>query len=374
MAPVRLSIGVIAWNEEDAIQATLGSIFQQSLFAELRERDQRCEILCVTNGCTDATPALAARVLEAQAEAHPFKETFSCRALDLEVRGKINAWNQFVHALSAREAETLVLMDGDIVLHGRDTLWNLVSALAEDPEASVSTDQPIKDISFKPKKSVMERISLATSAMTRSGDAQLTGQLYAIRAATARNIYLPLSLMACEDGFIKGVVCTDFLTRDVDPRRIVRARDAAHVFEAYTSPGDILGNQKRQMIGQTVLHVLDRRLRALAPSEKARLAETLREMERADPLWLKRLIGEHLRSAPHFWQLFPGIATFRFKRLARMAGAKKVTHLPAAALGFVVTMIACSMAHRFLKQGYTEYWPDTKSRTLKGVGGTDAPR
>jgi hypothetical protein len=85
-------------------------------------------------------------------------------------------------------------------------------------------------------------------------------------------------------------------------------------------------------------------------------------MERSDPLWLKRLIGDHLRRTPHFWQLFPGIATFRFRRLARQKGAKKVAYLPAAVAGFVVTMIACSRAHRFLREGYTDYWPDTKSR------------
>jgi hypothetical protein len=243
-----------------------------------------------------------------------------------------------------------------------------VSTLAEHPEASVATDQPLKDIAFKPNKSVLERISLATSAMTRAGDAQLTGQLYAIRATVARNIYLPASLAACEDGFIKNIVCTDFLTRDVDGRRIVRAKDAAHVFEAYTSPLDVLHNQKRQMIGQTILHVLDRHLRSLSPAERTQLAATLEEMDRADPLWLKRLIGEHVRASPRFWQLFPGIVTFRFQRLARMRGTERLTHLPATLAGFVVTMIACSMAHRFLKQGYTDFWPDTKSTKLKPAG------
>ena len=49
--------------------------------------------------------------------------------------------------------------------------------------------------------------------MTGSASAQLCGQLYCIRAEVARNIYLPKDLCACDDGFIKALVCTDFLTQ-----------------------------------------------------------------------------------------------------------------------------------------------------------------
>ena len=99
-------------------------------------------------------------------------------------------------------------------------------------------------------------MSLGASQMTGSARAQLCGQLYCIRAEVARNIYLPKDLCACDDGFIKALVCTDFLMHQVWPWRIVAAADAAHTFEAYVSPAGILKNQKRQMIGQTIVHVL----------------------------------------------------------------------------------------------------------------------
>lgn len=364
-----VSIGIIAWNEEKAIGSALKSLFQQSLFAKLQQRGLKCEIVCAANGCTDGTPAIAARVFQEQLLSHPCREAFTARALDIKERGKINAWNLFVHNLSEPEAEFLFLMDADIQFLNEDTLWNMFTALEQKAEASISTDRPCKSLAFKEHKSLLEKFSLRASQMTQAGDAQLCGQLYCIRSEVARRIYLPRDLTACEDGFIKAVVCTDFLTGPVMPGRIVLAKEAAHAFEAYTSPGAILRNQKRQMIGQAIVHILvDDYLKTLSLSERLNLAGTLKEKEGCDPLWLKRLIGEHLRKTKHFWHLIPGVASFRFKRLARLSGIKKVACMPTALAGFAVSMVSCFMAFDFLKQGSTNYWPHGKSPTLAAGG------
>src|SRR2546423_4848023 len=254
--PACISIGILAWNEEEAIGLTLASLFRQSLFAELKRRQLHCEIICVANGCTDRTAAVAQETFQEQTRSHPFKETFSCRSLNIVERGKTNAWNLFVHSLSAKTASILFLMDGDIVLHHPETLWNMHAVLLNNLKAAIATDQPLKDIAFRQHPSLRGQLSLATSHMTQSGAAQLTGQLYCIRTEVARNIYLPRDLVACEDGFIKALTCTHFLTREVDSGRIAVATDASHIFQAYTSVGDILRNQKRQMIGQTIVHIL----------------------------------------------------------------------------------------------------------------------
>ena len=367
-----LSIGILAWNEEEAIGATLASLFEQSLFSDLSKRNLRAEIICLANGCTDNTAAIAARVFAENVRGHPFKEVFSARTVEIKKRGKTHAWNLFVHRLSAKEAPFLLLMDGDIVIHRPNTLWNMYLALADNPEASVAVDQPIKDIALRLKKSLLDKISLGTSEMTRTAPAQLSGQLYCIKASVARNIYLPRDLLT-EDGFIKAVVCTDFLTRAPWPGRIQLAKDAAHIFQAYTAIPDILKNQKRQMIAQTMVHLLvDRYLKNLPLVERLDLAQTLKKEENADPLWLKRLIGEHLRRTKHFWRLFPGLLTFRFERLGKLAGAKKVTQFPAALVGFFITLVGCWQAHRFLKQGCTDYWPDTGSPGLRDLNADSA--
>ncbi len=372
---IGVSLGVLAWNEEAAIRPMLESLFRQSFFAALARCHLRCEILCVANGCTDRTPAIAAEIFNAQTRDHPGKDTFSCRVVELPERGKLNAWNVFVHQLSSPEAEVLFLMDGDIVLHHPETLWNMYEALENNSKASIATDQPIKDIALKSKRTLGERLSLSTSRMTQSGAAQLSGQLYCIKATMARNIYLPRDLVACEDGFIKSLVCTYFATRELSPDRIVLAPNASHVFQAYTSPRDILNNQKRQMIGQTMVHLLvDQYLKQLPLEQRLNLAETLRAREAADPLWLKRLIGEHVRRTRFFWRLFPRILTFRFQRLARLRGRERLRHLPAALAGWLVTLVACWRARRFLKRGYTDYWPETHSPELSQLRPASPPR
>ena len=363
-----ISIGILARNEEEAIGPMLDSLLQQSLFAELSERNLSCEILCVANGCTDNTVAVAKQILGAHSQRHPFRDRVSWQVLDVPARGKSNAWNLFVHTHASRSSQFFFLMDADIVIRRPATLSNMYRALQADPEAHVAVDEPIKDVSLKPGKSLRDRLSLAASRMTRAGGAQLTGQLYCMRAGTARRIYLPRDLLV-EDGFIKVLVCTDFLTRPTRPGRIVKAEDAAHVFEAYTSIKDLFNNQKRQVMAQTITHILvDNHLKALPAYEKLRLADRVRELERADPRWLRRLVADHLRRTRHCWRLFPELLTARFKRLARLRGMHRLACLPAALAGSCLMLAGSWMARRALKQGCLDYWPDTRSPRLQELG------
>lgn len=353
-----VSIGIIAWNEEQGIGAMLESLFQQTLFAELGKRGRHCEIICVTNGCTDRTPEVVAEIFTKQRREHPVAVNFSCRVINVAQRGKINSWNRFVHSFSAREAKYLFLMDADILIHPRETLWNMVTTLERNAEATVSVDLPRKDILFKRRKTFWERLSLGASQMTGSARGQLCGQLYCIRAEVARNIYLPKDLCACDDGFIKALVCTDFLMHQVWPWRIAAARDAAHTFEAYVSPAGILKNQKRQMIGQTIVHVLvDDYLKKLPVAKRMKLADALLAKEQTDPNWLKLLISEHLKRIKFWWRLYPDLLTHRFKRLGGLSWLKRIACFPAALAGFLLALISSFMAYTSLKKGATDYWP-----------------
>ena len=355
-APV-LSIGVRAWNEEAVIRQSLQSVFQQSIFEELSKRGECCEVLCIPNGCADRTAEIAAQVFREQKRTHVFADSFVCRVDDVKEAGRNNTWNLFMHDFSHPQSKFLFLMDSDIMFNERATLFNMYRALLDDSRACVSTDQQIKDISFKKRKSWKDRLSLATSEMTGTLQGRFSGQIYCIRAELARRIYLPKDLGAPDDGFIKGVVCTNFFTEKLDPSRIVVAKNASHIYEAYTSPGDILKNQKRQMIGQATVHVLLEYVRQLPLEQRLDLARTLREIEEADPIWLRKQLDLHLQKARYFWRLFPGILTFRVKRWLKLTGKRRVTHLPAAVAGFLVTSIAGARAFRHLKSGQTHYWP-----------------
>jgi glycosyltransferase involved in cell wall biosynthesis len=361
-----VSIGIIAWNEEQAIKPMLTSLFQQSLFSGLSKRGLTCEVVCIVNGSTDRTAEVAAEILTRQSLEHAHAETFTWRVMNVQERGKINAWNLFVHSFSSKQAQFLFLMDADIIIHQRDSLWNMLRALENNGEASVTVDRPCKDIWFKQNKTQLEKLSLAASSMTRTARGQLCGQLYCIRSEVARNIYLPKDLAACEDGFIKALVCTDFLRHPVWPGRIQLVKEAAHTFEAYTRPASIFKNQKRQMIGQTIVHVLvDDYLKKLPLSQRAKLAETLRVKEQTDPAWLKQLIAEHIARTRFFWRLYPGMLTHRFQRLASLSAMKKLICFPAALAGFCVTLVSGMMAHATLKSGCTNYWPTVDRSKFK---------
>src|SRR5262249_25086880 len=134
------------------------------------------------------------------------------------------------------------------------------------------------------------------------------------------------------------------------------APNASHLYEAYISPWEVLNNQKRQMIGQTTVHVLIEYVKALPLEVRTRLAEHLGQKETTDPAWLGKLTIEYLRQK-RFWQIFPDVLTFRLQRWCRLQGLKRLTHFPAALAGFGVTLIACAMAHRHFRRGEIRYWP-----------------
>jgi glycosyltransferase involved in cell wall biosynthesis len=372
--PVYVSLGIIAWNEEDAIGRAIESIFrQESFFDHLKAANKNFELICLANGCTDNTAWKARDVFQKHTEMQPSGTGLVWKVVELAERGKLNAWNQFVHRISASEAQYLFLMDADIVLHEPETLKNMLAALETGPGVSVSVDRPCKDLGFKRRRSVRERVSLTASATTAAAPAQLCAQLYCIRASIARNIYLPRDLSACEDGFIKALVCTDFLTHEVLPERICVAEPAAHTFEAYTSAPAIFRNQKRQVIGQTIVHILvDKELPRLlsgfeqenpnSPTEPAaggpnHVGDILRHKDLEDPAWLKRLITEHLRQTRFFWRLYPRLLRQPFRKLSGLTFAKKLLCLPAAILNCAFLIFASVAARRALKRGCTNYWP-----------------
>jgi len=295
----RISIAVRAWNEEAVIRRTLESVFDQSLFAELSSRGETCEVLCIPNGCMDRTAQIAEEVFAEQKKSHPAADAFICRVDNIREAGRNHTWNAFVHELSHREAEFLFLMDSDILFNRRETLFNMYRALLNNSQPHIASDQPIKDVSLKPRKSLRDRISLATTEMNGAIQGRITGQLYCIRSEVARHLFLPKEL-GIDDGFIKAIVCTDFFTRELFPARIMMVENASHVYEAYTSVGELLKNQKRQMIGQTIVHVLVEYLKTLPRWQRMNLATTLRLEEETNPSWVTHLLGAHLRRTRHF--------------------------------------------------------------------------
>jgi glycosyltransferase involved in cell wall biosynthesis len=362
--PVTLSIGIMAWNEEASIIPMLASLFEQSIFAHLAARNERCEVICLANGCTDRTVAIAAGIFAKAEREHPARRGLRASVADIPTPGRNNAWNQFVHEFSAREARFICLMDADIVFNRPDTLQLVLSELERNPRLGGASDTPVKNIAGKAWLSWRERLSLATSDMTDTIPGRLNGMLYCLRSEIARNLYVPLDVLVNDDGFFKAAICTDFFRAPLDPGKVVSVRGATHLYEPYLSLRDVLNNQKRQMIGQTTAHVLIEYLLTLPESDRAHLAATLRHLDACDPGWLKKRLDAHVAHTRFFWRLFPGILGFRWRRLAGMHGLRRLTHLPAVMAGFAVTLVACWQAARFLRRGAYNYWPKTARQTI----------
>ena len=65
--PPALSIGILAWNEENSIGTMLESLLSQRLFRRLADKGEGCEIVCLANGCTDGTVRVTREIFAAAA-------------------------------------------------------------------------------------------------------------------------------------------------------------------------------------------------------------------------------------------------------------------------------------------------------------------
>lgn len=359
-----ISIGVLAWNEENSIGAALHSLLEQTLIRELADQaEERLEVVVVPNGCSDHTDEKAAEALRAGAAALP-TERFSWRVESLGEAGKVNAWNQFVHRLSNQAADYIFLMDADISFTHPDTLKNMVQALVQNPRAEASVDLPQKHILFKSRKSLGDRLSLAIGQITQSAPAQLTGQLYCARGPMLRRIHMPLGLMV-EDGFLKHMLCTHLFTQPSDNTRIIRAPNASHVFEAYFRVMDIFNNQRRQQIGHCIYTYLRDSLKADTSGKDA--GEVIAENSARDPDWFRKVIRKRVQQAGG-WVIYPGAFGVRFKRLKNLSPVQALLRLPVALVAFLMDVIVLVAANRRLRSGQLAgVWKDTKTSVLSQI-------
>lgn len=357
-----ISIGILAWNEEDCIEGTLRSLLEQSLLRELApEGERRVEVVVVPNGCTDTTAEKAAEALRLGAAALP-AGAFTWRVEPVSEPGKVNAWNLYVHRFSHPDADLVFLMDADIRYDHPDTLKNMAAALENNPQASVSVDLPLKHVAGKAKKSLADRISLAVSGMTQAAPGQLTGQLYCARGPLLRRVHMPLGLIV-EDGFLKQMLCTDLMRGPCDNSRVIRAPGASHVFEAYTSVKDVFLNQRRQQIGHAIYTYLRDYLRD-HPGEKD-AGRIIAENNARDPDWFRALIRERVRQGGR-WVMYPGAFSVRWRRLRNLSPLRAFLRLPVATAAFLLDVVVLVAANRRLRSGRLKgVWPDTKSRNLE---------
>lgn len=355
---MKIVLGILAWNEESSIAATIASLVGQSLLKRADDREFLVEILVVPNGCTDQTPRIADEALKNLGDAFPAVRS---RVEQLAEGGKSNAWNQLVHHLAPADADYFLMMDADIELLTAETLELMWLALENDPHASVSTDLPVKHLANKKNPGLIGRLLLGAGTMTQAAPGQLTGQLYCARAALLRRIWIPLGLIV-DDGFLKQILCTDGYSQPVDNSRIVRAGGASHLFECYTKFRDIWSHQIRQAVGHTLYTYLTAYLKREVPERP--VYATLLEKSHSDPEWFVREIHAEIRRRG-WWVMDTASLMMRWRRVRFAKGAAKLKFLALAAAAAPYDLAVFLASNSRLKSGKVKgVWKDTRTTAL----------
>lgn len=359
---LNISIGILAHNESVSISTTLQSLFQQSLFNE-PDPPKSIEIIVVPNGCSDNTAEVSRTALTELVKqcAQPNVREQVC---EVAQPGKSNAWNLYVHKFSEPTADYLFLLDADIQFLDPNTLRYMIDCLETAPELWISVDNPVKDVSLKGKKNLMERLSVQVSKESLGDDnaPPICGQLYCGRAAKLRQIWMPPGLPV-EDGFLLAMVNTDLFRSKEGFKRVKRAANASHLFEAYINIPSLLRHEKRLIVGSTLNAYLFGYLWANCNS-KQDAGSLIKHNNEQNPHWLQGLIRQAIQD--NGWWVIPQAFVFRrFENLKYYHPLKAVLRLPFALLAFLVDLLVCFQANQEFQRGRAlGYWGHSQRRSF----------
>jgi glycosyltransferase involved in cell wall biosynthesis len=341
----KVSIGLLAHDEEDRIAATLDGLFAQDVFDRFET-----EVVIVANGCSDATVDVARRALERRRAR--WSTRGSARVEELTAPGKANAWNEFVHRLSARDAGVLVLLDADIWFLAPDTVSSLVETLARTAKAVVCVDRPIKDAG-RARRTWVQRVLGSATPEIDPGDVPLCGQLYCARADALRHVRLPPEIQV-DDGFIRALLLTDGFTRPEDRARIVLA-EAAHGFESVATFGELLRHERWVVAGSIVNMLLFQRFEREARPGRSAVA-LMEEWSERDPHWLGAFVQAEV--AKRGWRLLPTAWWVRrWSRLRGLGLPRLLSRAPVAAAAALLDALVFLSAIRDVRRGRGyRYW------------------
>ncbi len=357
---MKISIGILAWNEESSIRTTIHSVFAQSLIRDVVTSGFQIQIVCVPNGCTDNTAQAARGSMLAAAEKLNFSEGVSWQVHSLTTPGKTNAWNVFVHELADPQADVIFLIDADIQIFMPDTLRNMIQKLYAHPEAFICTDLPMKHIVFKQHYSLLDQISMHSARINQSASGQLCGQLYCVRAVWLRRLWIPEQIIV-EDGFIKKMAVSNFLTEPENAtKRMVIADTASHVFEAYTRLSDVLATHRRQIAGYIIHRWIWEYLQEHL-HEAPDAAALIENLNRTNPNWSRHLIADRI-SKRDYIRIYRILIATRLIRFRNFSTSKKAAYTPVLAAQILLDSIQFLAALNMLCRGkLKKLWRDTRT-------------
>lgn len=343
---MRISIGILAWNEAQSIASTIESLFQQDLLKSGHNCVEAVEVVCVPNGCTDNTAEVARKAFHAS-QGPQAEMDVRCVVHELAFADKSNAWNMFVHELSDPSADYLFLMDADVHPRRANVLVSLLDELSRSPSAGVATPMFVKDTALKEGKGVFDQLQLAASRFNQQGPVPLTGGLYCARASALRTIWLPIGLLV-EDGFLRAMIVTEQFTREEDPGRIVRVPAAQVVFEGHLSPTALYRHERRIALGTAVNTFLFGHLNAHKTATGC--GEYIRQRNEKNPKWLAEVVETRVRDS-RLWSVPRSLLLRRWNGLAKMPLLRALRSLPMGVAASLFDLPILLSVNRALRTG-----------------------
>lgn len=339
-----VDIGVFAHNEAAGICGIINELARQDI---LTNPNISARVLILANGCSDDT------VERAKAAIAQLPQTLPFEVVDLAVGGKSRTWNTFVHELSRPDALGLIFCDADIEIPAPDVLSRLVGMLSSRSELAVANSRPVKDIVARPQNlSGFDKLISAAGGTLDNWRTAICGQLYCLRADTARTIHLPIGLPV-EDGFVRAMVLTSLFSEDEHFERIDGTDDVYHVYKSERSIGALIHHQTRIVIGSSINNVIFEHLSSI-PKE---LIPQELVMASLDANWLPALLRQRLPTWPYGW--IP--VHFLVKRvtgwLQNPSGKRNIKSMAVIAAGFCFDAVVYLLAQLKMARGAgAGYW------------------
>ena len=343
-----ISIGILAHNEENHVGAVIDDLARQTIFKSM---DTQINIHVVANGCKDNTASVSKSALETWIIP---SSRVNRHVHNLSKPGKANAWNEFVHNFTDKNSDYVFLLDADIRLPDEDTLASTLEGLIANPSAWIAVDEPIKDVSLKEKKSLLEKFILSFSRTTHNVSTAVCGQFYCVRYTVVQRIWMPTGIIG-EDGFLRAMILTDCFKTSENTARLICVPGARHVFETRRNLRDIFHHQIRLAIGSGVNVLLFAHLRQQL--EKLESIESYIKLRNCnDPAWLNSLIAERMKRGQYF-VMYSAFLLRRPKYFLSLPVSDKLLKFPVYLAGTVVDIIVYLLANRLMRRGAAEgFW------------------
>jgi glycosyltransferase involved in cell wall biosynthesis len=338
---VNVAICILAKNERRNIGHCLEQIGRQTL---LLRNSLQAHVIIAANGCTDDTAAVA----QASERALAARATLLVR--NLEEGGKSRTWNKVVHELAPAATDYFIFVDADVELIDDEVMARLLAMLEREPRAAVSSGYPVKDISAKERKSLLDRFSLSISRESRHANA-LNGSLYVGQAAELREIWLPDETPG-EDGFLNAMVTTRGFSSPEDPFRVLTSERPTHYFKAHSAAG-FFGHERRMLVGTMINRWIFEHLWSLSFTEPA--GQSIRRWNHDDPSWVEKIITD--RTAGRRWVIARALVLGRLSRRQQTSAWRYLLQLPIGLAASLLTLPPAIAANRKLKQaGAAKTW------------------